>query len=154
MSVAPSAADAGWAGAERTLNAEEVGRRIRAARWGILAVVDGVRPYAVPMAYGFDGRRFFVATGPGRKRRALEDNPRVCLTILTGRDEAEPPGYVVVLGRVSPVSSYLWRLRAGLLILRRFSHGGIPSLTDLRRMVEGHVFLIDPYEVVGRAHTG
>ena len=135
--------------AEPALARDEVRRRIRRASWGVLAVEDAGRPYAVPRAYGYDGRRFFVATSPGRKRRALEGAPLVCFTIV----EAESPGYVVVLGRALPVTSLLARLRAGFLILQRFSRGGLPSLGELRRMARGRIFRIDPHEVSGRAHA-
>jgi len=141
------------AAAERKLTPEEIRRRIRAAGWAVLAVLEGARPYAVPMAYGYDGRRFFVASGPGRKRRALEREPLVCLTILDGPDDLGSGSYVVVLGRATPVSSWFDRLRAGLFILRRFSRGGIPSLIELRRMAHGRVFRIDPHEVAGRARA-
>jgi len=141
------------AAAERRLTPEEIRRRIRAAGWAVLAVLEGARPYAVPMAYGYDGRRFFVASGPGRKRRALEREPLVCLTILDGPDDLGSGSYVVVLGRAIAVSSWFDRVRAGLLILKRFSRGGIPSFTELRRMARGRVFRIDPHEVAGRART-
>ncbi len=135
---------------ERKLRPEEIARRIRAAGWAVLAVLEGSRPYAVPMAYGYDGRSFFVASGPGRKRRALERQPLVCLTILDAPDESGVGGYVIVTGKATPVSSLFARVRAGLLILKRFSRGGIPSLRELRRMVRGRVFCIVPHEVAGR----
>ncbi len=137
--------------AERKLAPDEVARRIGAAGWAVISVLEGSRPYAVPMAYGYDGRSFFVASGPGRKRRALERQPLVCLTILGAADESGTGSYVVVTGRATPVRSLASRLRAGLLILRRFSRSGIPSLADFRRMLKGRVFRIDPYEVLGRA---
>lgn len=136
---------------ERKLRPDEIARRIRAAGWAVLAVLEGSRPYAVPMAYGYDGRSFFVASGPGRKRRALERQPLVCLTILDAPDESGVGGYVVVTGTAKPVSSLFARLRAGLLILKRFSRGGLPSLRELRRMARGRVFRIEPHEVAGRA---
>ncbi len=143
-----SAEDASrWSAFERTLSPEEVARHIREAGWAVLAVLDGPRPYAVPMAYGYDGRGFFVATNPGRKRRALEQQPAVCLTILGGSSDG---GYVVVTGRARVVTSLFTRVRAGILILRRFSRGGLPSLKELRRMAQGRIFRIEPQEVTGR----
>jgi len=136
---------------ERKLRPEEIARRIRAAGWAVLAILEGSRPYAVPMAYGYDGHSFFVASGPGRKRRALERQPLVCLTILDAPDDGGVGGYVVVTGRATPVSSYFSRLRAGLLILMRFSRGGLPSPRDFRRMIKGRVFRIEPHDVTGRA---
>lgn len=137
-------------GTEQALSPEEVARHIRDAGWAVMAVLDGPRPYAIPMAYGFDGRRFFVATGPGRKRRALEQQPRVCLTIIDVPGGASRGGYVVVTGHARPVTSFLSRIRAGLLILRRFSRGGLPSFKELRRMAKGRIFRIEPGEVTGR----
>ncbi len=150
MSTLVAGRGVGLPALERKLRPEETLRRIRAAGWAVLAVLEGSRPYAVPMAYGYDGRSFFVASGPGRKRRALERQPQVCLTILDAPDESGVGGYVVVTGRATPVSSLFARLRAGVLILRRFSRGGVPSLKELRRMVRGRVFRIEPFEVAGR----
>ncbi len=144
-----------WVGVERTLGDEEIGQRIREAGWAMLTVLEGNQPYAVPMAYGFDGRRFFVACGPGRKRAALETSPMVCLTIVDAPDESGAGGgYVLVLGRATPLTSVFSRARAGLLILLRFSRGGVPSLDELRRMANGKVFRIEPHEVTGRAMPG
>lgn len=139
-----------WPAVERTLSADEVAGHIRQAGWAVMAVLDGPRPYAIPMAYGYDGRGFFVATGPGRKRRALEQHPLVCLTILDGSHSHGGGGYVIVTGRARAVTSMFARLRAGILILQRFSRGGLPSLKDLSRMSKGKVFRIEPQEVSGR----
>lgn len=151
MPTTLAAATPTWSGVERTLGPEEIQRRIRAATWAILTVLDGSKPYAVPMAYGFDGRRFFVATCPGRKRRALDAKSLVSLTIVDPpEDGVSGGGYVLVLGRATPVPSLLGRLRAGILILRRFSGGRFPSWTDLRRMIAGRAYRIEPHEVAGR----
>ena len=139
-----------WPAVERTLSPDEVARHIREAGWAVMAVLDGPRPYAIPMAYGYDGHGFFVATGPGRKRRALEQQPLVCLTILDGGRSQGGGGYVVVTGRARAVTSLVERVRAGILILQRFSRGGLPSLKELRRMSKGSVFRIEPQEVSGR----
>lgn len=151
MAGALAAAAPAWTGTERSLTFDETGRHIRRAGWAVLSVLDGKRPYAVPLAYGFDGRRFFVACAPGRKRRALEAQPKVCLTIVDAPGESGSGGYVNVLGTAAPVRSIFARARAGLLILRRFSRGGVPTFRDLRRMMRGQVFRIEPHEVSGRA---
>ncbi len=135
---------------ERPLAQAEVTRRIREGGWAVMTVVEGDRPYAVPMAYGYDGRLFFVASAPGRKRRALERAPLVCLTIVDPPSHPEAADYVVVLGRARPITSPMARLRAGFLILRRFAHGW-PALKDLRRMARGRIFRIEPQEISGAA---
>ncbi len=55
--------------------------------WGVLSVVEQEadaesRPYAVPVAYAFDGEGLYVATRRGRKLRALEKHPLFSLTVL------------------------------------------------------------------------
>jgi nitroimidazol reductase NimA-like FMN-containing flavoprotein (pyridoxamine 5'-phosphate oxidase superfamily) len=46
-----------------------------------LGVVDDLGPYVVPMVFGHDGCSIFLhSAGDGRKVRAIERDPRVCLT--------------------------------------------------------------------------
>jgi len=71
---------------------------LREASWAAVAMVDGGRPYVVPMNFAFepavqappvsrsavtgapDGR-LYLHSGPGRKAGALARNPRVCVVI-------------------------------------------------------------------------
>jgi uncharacterized protein len=68
-------------GRRRALSPEEVHGALSEIGWGLLATEAAGQPYAVPIAYGFDGRRIYIGMGPGRKLRTLEQNPRICLTV-------------------------------------------------------------------------
>lgn len=52
-----------------------------------VAMVEGPRPYVVPMNYAYEPARgnaparLYLHSGPGRKSRALAANPRVCVAV-------------------------------------------------------------------------
>jgi nitroimidazol reductase NimA-like FMN-containing flavoprotein (pyridoxamine 5'-phosphate oxidase superfamily) len=60
---------------------DEIDGLLARVGWGILGTAADAAPYGVPVGYGWDGRRLFLATGPGRKLEAVERNPRICLTV-------------------------------------------------------------------------
>ena len=47
----------------------------------VLSVVDGSAPYAVPLFYGFDDTTVYLGVAEGRKTRALDVTPALCLTV-------------------------------------------------------------------------
>ena len=58
----------------------ELDRIIRRAQVCRLAMVDGHRPYVVPLCFGYDGHcLFFHTAAAGRKIDILRRNPRVCV---------------------------------------------------------------------------
>lgn len=64
-----------------SLDLDECRAILRRHRLCTLSVVDGDEPYAVPLFYGFDGTTLHLGLAEGRKTRALDVNPRVCLTV-------------------------------------------------------------------------
>lgn len=51
-------------------------------RFGVLSLSDEGNSYAVPIYYGYDGRRFYFATRPGTKDRYIERTREACLSIV------------------------------------------------------------------------
>lgn len=126
--------------------------------WGVLSTVDtdsdGAMPYGVPVAYAYDGTGVYVACGPGRKRMALEENGRACLTVMDV-DGFDSWRTVVVRGTASPLSTVLARVSA----MRAFATQG--SVLDRRknsreasRLLSGRIFRVDIEELSGRAVGG
>lgn len=60
---------------------------LRRARVLYLAMVDGDRPYVLPLSYGFDGEALYLHCAPaGRKLDVLRVNPRVCFAVSLDHD--------------------------------------------------------------------
>lgn len=133
----------------REMDADEVRTFVAARDWGVLSTVgpDGV-PYAVPVSYGWDGRGFVVATGPGRKLRHLQEHGAACLTIADVRDGGRWK-CVVAAGPARAVADALGRVRALTVIARQRGAGGL-SAADLARAARSRVFRIHAAELTGR----
>jgi len=54
---------------------EEIIKQSRVCR---LAMVDGDKPYVIPMSFGYDGSLYFHSALEGRKIEVLKKNPQVC----------------------------------------------------------------------------
>jgi nitroimidazol reductase NimA-like FMN-containing flavoprotein (pyridoxamine 5'-phosphate oxidase superfamily) len=73
---------------------------------GVLAMVDGEQPYAIPVSFGYDADQmvFPMQWGGGsqsRKNQAIDSNPNVCLTIYEqDADEAAIWRSVVITGEI------------------------------------------------------
>lgn len=53
---------------------------IRKAQVCRLGLVDGSRPYVIPLSFGFDGTCIYIHSAcEGKKIEILQKNPRVCL---------------------------------------------------------------------------
>ncbi|HXE58807.1 MAG TPA: pyridoxamine 5'-phosphate oxidase family protein [Gemmatimonadales bacterium] len=134
----------------RPLGVGESRRLLERIGWGILATESAGQPYAVPVAYGFDGERIFVGIGPGKKARQLEANPRVCLTV------AEVPSFaawrsVVVTGVAQPVKGLADRLAAIDALRRQRRPAGAPRISDASRLLGARFIRIEIAELTGRA---
>lgn len=62
---------------------------IKGTAAGVLALVDGDRPYAVPLEHHFHGNTLSFITSPakGRKIRCIENNSSGCYVIHESRRE-------------------------------------------------------------------
>jgi nitroimidazol reductase NimA-like FMN-containing flavoprotein (pyridoxamine 5'-phosphate oxidase superfamily) len=74
---------------------------------GVLCLVDGDRPYAVPLEYYFDGKTLHFAILPteGRKIRCIRSNANACFVIYESRHDKPrmntPCRSVIMEGKVS-----------------------------------------------------
>lgn len=58
---------------------------------GVLAMVDGQAPYAVPLSYiWIEGRILIHCSAKGYKLEILRQNPRVCFTVFRHPDRVKP----------------------------------------------------------------
>jgi DNA-binding MarR family transcriptional regulator/nitroimidazol reductase NimA-like FMN-containing flavoprotein (pyridoxamine 5'-phosphate oxidase superfamily) len=127
---------------------------LRTIGWGVLSTVDvasgEARPYAVPVSYAFDGKIIYMASGPGRKRDALEATGRVCLTVfdVVAFDRWTT---VVVEGRATPIANVADRVDALCAFgAQRCSLERRRTARDVLRLLGGRIFRIEPEHVSGR----
>ena len=90
-----------------SMDQSEVIKFIKDSPAGVLALVDGDKPYAVPLEHHFDGNTLTFITSPrkGRKNNCIENNSNACYVIYESRREkpekATPCQSVVIEGRVA-----------------------------------------------------
>jgi nitroimidazol reductase NimA-like FMN-containing flavoprotein (pyridoxamine 5'-phosphate oxidase superfamily) len=66
----------------KTLDRTEIDEFLKSQRVGILSMTDGKTPYAIPLAYSYDGERIYLTmANQGRKAQYLKDNVPVCFII-------------------------------------------------------------------------
>ena len=70
----------------RELDRDEIDQILVRKGIGVLAMVDGKQPYAIPISFGYDTDQMVFPMQWGdwdnsRKNRAIESNPNVCLTV-------------------------------------------------------------------------
>jgi len=134
----------------RRMEPRELREFLASQRWAILATANGAQPYAVPVAYGYDGRDFFVATGPGRKAAAIRENPGVCLTIVDIRPDGKSWRSAVVTGRAEWIGDLRGRI-AAFSALRRQAGSTLPRTpAALLEAARAGVLRIVAHEVTGR----
>jgi nitroimidazol reductase NimA-like FMN-containing flavoprotein (pyridoxamine 5'-phosphate oxidase superfamily) len=90
----------------RELDGDEIDEVLVRNGIGVLSLIDGDRPYGVPMSFGYSGETLTIAmqfgTGyGGRKMSAVRSSPRACLTVY-GRETDSPPRWrsVIVSGEL------------------------------------------------------
>jgi len=71
------------------MDRSEVMNFIKDSPVGVLTLVDGDRPYGVPLEHHFDGKtlRFITSPGKGRKVNCIERNHNGCYVIYESRRE-------------------------------------------------------------------
>lgn len=117
--------------------------------WGILATSDEGAPYAVPVAYGWDGQRIYLACAAGRKLANLEREPAACLTVVEVKDGTSWRS-AVARGRIHWLDSLADRLGAARAIHRQRAGNAPFSPSDLGRFARARFARLDPYELSGR----
>lgn len=89
------------------MSESEVMDFLKDASAGVLCLVDGDRPYAVPLEHYFDGKTLHFAILPieGRKIRCIRKNANGCFVIYESRHDKPrmntPCRSVIIEGKVS-----------------------------------------------------
>lgn len=123
----------------------------------ILAVVDGDQPYAVPLFYGFDGEMIYLGIAEGRKTRALDVNPRVCVTVPeVGRGNSWRS--VLIAGRAEVITDAGERARVVHVMMQHNRGADTPEASTAAsdgisrvRHTGGRIMRIAGAEITGRA---
>jgi uncharacterized protein len=131
----------------RELSEPEMYAFLRRRDWGVLATAGEDGPYGVPITYGFNDGSLYIATGPGLKLKNLEEDSRVCLTVLEVNAHDRWMS-VVLRGSAELLEGFRDRARAFDAIRRQRSFR--PSISDLERLVTADVFRIRVREMSGR----
>jgi hypothetical protein len=95
----------------RNLDRDEIDEMLVRKGIGVLAMVDDGQPYAIPISFGYDADQmvFPMQWGTGgrsRKGRAIDSDPRVCLTVYE-QDEDEEAVWrsVVITGEIYEIEA-------------------------------------------------
>jgi len=66
----------------KTLGRAEIDKFLKSQRVGVLSMADGKTPYAIPLAYSYDGKNIYLTmANQGRKARYLKNDTPVCFII-------------------------------------------------------------------------
>ena len=90
-----------------SMNQSEVMDFIRSSPVGVLTLVDGDKPYGVPLEHRFDGKilHFSILPREGRKIKCIKKNANACYIIYESRREkpemTTPCRSVIMEGKVS-----------------------------------------------------
>lgn len=121
-------------------------------RMCVLATADGDEPYAVPVYYGYDGTTLYLGISEGRKTRALDRNPRVCI-VVSEPGTGDAWRSVMVTGRAVELTAD--DRAAGMRILaehnRRTGYTPPAGRAAPRRPARGRVLRIDDPVITGRS---
>lgn len=151
----PSFAVDATAARRRALSRDDCVAVLREIGWGVLAVAerehDGAVPIGVPTAYAHDGEHLYIAMVDGRKRRALERNPHVCLTVADVRSLEEWRSVMVVgVPRWLTADDERARAIAAFTAQPRAS-GQQLSASDAARLTDAELMLVEVAELRGFA---
>ncbi|MGZ8414467.1 MAG: pyridoxamine 5'-phosphate oxidase family protein [Gemmatirosa sp.] len=120
--------------------------------WGVLATVGGEhpgQPYGVPVGYALGADCVYLASGPGHKRRNLEANPRVCLTVCdVGTYDRWRS--VVVQGEATSVEGLAPRAAAVAAFVTQRAPRGRPRPVDVQRLMTARLLRIPLDTMSGR----
>jgi cytidylate kinase len=108
-------------------------------QYGVLSLVDGGVPYAVPLSYVLlDGVVYFHCARQGRKIDAMRGNPTVCFTVVGAVEPVYRGDFstyyesAMVFGRVVPVGDDEEKRRALLALAEKY-------LPDHRDKADGDI---------------
>jgi cytidylate kinase len=145
---------------DRSISLPESLALLERGEYGVLALVDGGSPYAVPLSYALmDGALYFHCAREGRKVDAMQAAPEVCLTVVGDTEpvyQADFSTYyesVMVFGRVSPVDEGEEKHRALLALARKYLPDHMDKAEDAIRHSNKRtaVYRISLNRVTGKA---
>jgi nitroimidazol reductase NimA-like FMN-containing flavoprotein (pyridoxamine 5'-phosphate oxidase superfamily) len=131
------------------LTAEQCRAALAEVGWGVLGTVGDGQPYGVPVGYALGSDCVYLASGPGRKRRNLEVNPRVCLTVCD-IGTYEHWRTVVVQGAAMPVEGLSERAAAVAAFVAQRAPRARPGVTDVKRLLGARLLRLPLDEMSGR----
>ncbi|MGH7540589.1 MAG: pyridoxamine 5'-phosphate oxidase family protein [Gemmatimonadota bacterium] len=137
----------------RELAPHEIDELLRRGWWGTLATSADGEPYGVPVVYGYDGERFYIASAPGKKIRNIEANANVCLTVVETDGGPGDWASVLVLGHAELVRGIRGHLDAVRALRAQVGRRGEVTMEDAKRLARAKVIAIVPREVTGRARA-
>ena len=151
----PTAPAADPASGPRALSRAECRALLARVGWGVLATVGDGHPYAVPVGYALGRDCIYVASGPGEKRRCLDDDPRVCLTVCEVDDFARWRS-VVVRGEAVPVAGLAARTVALAAFAAQRSPRRRTDAASARRFASAYLVRLSLDGMTGRSrgHDG
>lgn len=135
------------------LDAAECRAVLARVGWCILASVDEGQPYGVPVGYALGEDCVYLASGPGRKRRNMEANPRVCITVceITSYDQWRS---VVIEGAATPVVGVREHAAAVAAFVAQRAPRTRPGVTDVRRLMSARLLRVPLDVMSGRGRDG
>lgn len=141
-------------GKTRVLERAECHQLLRECGWGVLSVTEvaNARPYAVPVAYAFDGEEIYIAITRGRKLRALESHSGLCLTVMDVAAFGQWRS-VVVLGNARWLNAAADRAAAVRAFVRQRGVVAATTPTAAARFVAARTLCIDVVEMSGRSEN-
>ncbi|MGB4500655.1 MAG: pyridoxamine 5'-phosphate oxidase family protein [Natronincolaceae bacterium] len=142
---------------------------LQQARVGHLGMVDGNRPYVVPLNFiWMDGKIYFHGATGGRRNRVIEANPEVCFTVSREYGTVVDPvpadvdtAYmsVMIFGRAQPITDLGETTRILQEIVNKYVPGYYSEplskqyVDKLRSPVFGgpvQVYQIDPHHITAK----
>lgn len=155
LPIEPAAPVADAASGPQALTDAECRALLARVGWGVLATVGDDHPYAVPVGYALGRECIYVASGPGEKRRRLEEDGRVCLTVCEVDDFSRWRS-VVVRGAAAPVEGLAARAVALAAFATQRAPRGRADAASARRFASAYLVRLSLEGMTGRArgHDG
>ena len=105
----------------RPLTSDETNTLLLEGRIGRLGCVEDGVPYVVPVSYVLHDDSIYIHSLPGRKIRAMRENPKTCLQVDQIKDDYHWRS-AMAFGRYEEVTNEQERAWAVRWLLSRFPH--------------------------------
>ncbi len=137
------------------MDLDEARDMLRASRFGVLALSQGGRSYALPLFFGYDGDHVYFHCHPGKKDAFIQSTREACLSVV----HVESPNVwesVIVFGSIEKVTLNN-ELHAAKSALLRVPFppllGTFPGGTPIRSDQEVYHLKLTPRLIVGKKST-